>query len=408
MITRLLSYGAGEGIAKGLNIALIILLPLIISPENYGVVALAVALEQILLNVFLFAQSTAVLRNYDRFRRYGNTFFRSLELAHTRFSIILFVIGCLIMLALYGYISDLASLFLILCAAPFLARLQMLQTLQRVRDLVAGYLKYRLLYQVVKFFLVLCLAVIPSLEAVSYSLGTLSSAIFTLLLFRDWGVRENKVRENKRLSKKMFLFSVPLAAQMVMNSLYSVADRYVLLYMSNKVDVAIYTFSYSIGTTLLFIANIFVIVYLPKVYREKNGLEKSIRILDGMLIRLFVLMVIAGVIVNFIIYPHMLSYYEPIYARGERVLSIAVLAVILKTFYLYGLYKLTLFRTLESIPLISAVVLSFNLCANIILIPRFGLEGAAYATLLSEALGCTLILVRSSQVCRLKAVRACE
>lgn len=62
------SYGAGEAIAKGLNIVLTLGLAAVIDLDSYGVISVLIAIELVLAELIIFGQHTAVLRFYQTYR----------------------------------------------------------------------------------------------------------------------------------------------------------------------------------------------------------------------------------------------------------------------------------------------------------------------------------------------------
>ncbi|MEA2014748.1 MAG: hypothetical protein U9N38_05540, partial [Thermodesulfobacteriota bacterium] len=63
---QIVSFGAGEGLARSLNWGMMALLPFFLSTEDYGQVGLLVSIEMIVSNISLIGLDRAVLRFYAK------------------------------------------------------------------------------------------------------------------------------------------------------------------------------------------------------------------------------------------------------------------------------------------------------------------------------------------------------
>ena len=64
MLKKILSYGVVEGISKGLNKLVVLILPFFITSENYGILGLLIAIELVLPLISLLGLERAALRFY--------------------------------------------------------------------------------------------------------------------------------------------------------------------------------------------------------------------------------------------------------------------------------------------------------------------------------------------------------
>jgi len=62
VVKKIFFYSVAEGLSKGLNWIMIAALPLILSPEQYGLTGLLVAIEGTLSTLMMAGQERALLR----------------------------------------------------------------------------------------------------------------------------------------------------------------------------------------------------------------------------------------------------------------------------------------------------------------------------------------------------------
>jgi len=399
MLKKLLSYGMGEGVAKGLNIALILLLPLIVQIENYAVIALAIVLEQILISIFLLGQNSAILRYYPRFREKEKILFLTVCKKNIKTSLPFLSIIGIVIISLYLVTSDddYIVYFISLLCVPMQILMELYLVFLRVTDRVKMYLKIRIIFQISKLLLAVLLAS-SFLEKFSYSISVFISLVILLLIVYykfNPGLTGEKYRE--LIAKPLLIFGVPLAVQAVINILYAMIDRYMINILIDKSHVSIYSFSYTIATSLLFIANVFVLTYLPKIYKNDNGIAYSLTSLKIMLAKVLLIMTLVASFIYIILYPMIIEFYDERYLQGKNVVLLIMFSMIFHVGYLYSFYKLTLLKDLKRIPYVAMMTLIVNVIFNNFLIPILGIDGAAIATIASEALLCFLMYTLSCQ-----------
>ncbi len=386
MLKSLFSYGVGEGIAKGLNISLILILPLIVNIESYSVIALMIILEQVLFSILLLGQNTTTLRFYSRFERYELTFLKSIRIRVAKISS-LFVLFCVIILVfLYWYETNSYYLVAILTISsmPFLLQMELFLTYLRAKNRVAQYLKIRISYQLIKFTFAILFS-FNALEEFSYSVSVLISIILICTyIFSKNNKISRSAKSKNSLSNVLLLFGLPLALQATINIAYSVTDRFMLSLLLDKESVSIYSFSYTIATSVLFLANIFVITYLPNIYKKRESLEVSVNLLKKMISRILIVVFIVSLFLYFLIYPVLIEFYALEYREGNGVVALTLFSLAFHIGYLFCLYKLTLLKKISVLPQIALFTLLANALLNYFLIPVYGILGAALATLLSE------------------------
>jgi O-antigen/teichoic acid export membrane protein len=383
MFNLIIKYGLGEVIAKGLNISLILLLPAILPSDDFSQIVLILALEQILFSFILFGQNTTFIRWYQR-----STNKHSLIIDICN-NILLYSLMslCLIFITLYlcgldSIIGETELIFLI-AACFFLSKNELNYVYLRVVENHSKYFKAKVLFQLLKF--ILCIAFIQfGLTAESYIYSILVASIIIYFSFKQPNSNNhyNIFKPNKTF-KLLFIFSIPIAIQTVLNVAYTFTDRVIIDKFLSSEELAIYGNSYNLGSLVFFGINVLSLVLLPKFYKSKKESDTSESIINLFttisIIGIFIYCVILGTYFNFFTY-----FYDAMYEKGKLTAVMISSSFIFHVLYLRYFYKLNLLGFIRYLPYISFVSLAINVFLNIIFIPKWGIEGAASATLISE------------------------
>ncbi|HSD62903.1 MAG TPA: oligosaccharide flippase family protein [Ignavibacteriaceae bacterium] len=202
-------------------------------------------------------------------------------------------------------------------------------------------------------------------------------------------LRENYIRifDSAQL-KIIYVFALPLIMSGVLSYSVDVIDRFIIDHFLGISEVGIYSFSYRIAL----IMNVFVLSlrsawtpYSIKLYNEGNytaefGKSFTKILSAGLLIFLVVSMFIDDLF-NF----HSGSFYlfDPAYRSGIKIIPVILISYLFSAIVTY--YSVYPYITGKSIHFLMSdlTALIINIILNFILIPIYGIMGAAYATLFS-------------------------
>lgn len=404
------SYGAAEAVAKGLNIALTLGLAAFVDIHSYGIIVILIAIEQVLIEVIVLGQHTAILRFYESYRNALSTLYAAslrLVLFATGVALLLYI---LLPLREWKVVSenihDLDLLLLIISTA-LQCHLALYLAYLRSVEQVWEYGCFRVGYQVTKLFSVLA-AVLLLGDASAYPVGVLIASILVFLLLTNRVNRRTRgyqdlgkfPRESYNVLKQNALIGIPLAVNAVASVLYTVMDRFFLERMIDQKHVAIYNFAFVQGTSIFFVVSVVALAYVPRIYRSQSYNGESIKALSDFL-RVSVLGTFGlAPVVYFVVYPVSLHFVATEYQEGRLVLALALVSVLLQPLIAYGLYKLTLLRKVVVVPVVTLCALLFNVLFNSALIPHYGMEGAAAAVVFSQALYGMLLMAVAHAVAK--------
>jgi O-antigen/teichoic acid export membrane protein len=182
-----------------------------------------------------------------------------------------------------------------------------------------------------------------------------------------------------------FGFSLPLLPIAIGHLLISIGDRYIIGIYLGAGDVGIYSASYSIAVLLAFFYAPIPIVLFPVITRlfesqQINELKIHLEYSQKIFL-LFSIPSLFGLVT--LSKPILYTLTSTDYVRGHAVIPIIALATILYSLSDINNQILTLFKKTKISALIHSASAIINILLNIIMVPIYGLSGAAIATLIT-------------------------
>ena len=393
MLKLVLKYGAGEGLAKGCNILLLLLLPLLLTIENYSKVVLILALEQILCSAILFSQNTVFTRWYQKAKNKlkpqiewycnQNIIFSA--------SVVLFLLLS-INLVFGSFRITIQEQLIILMASFFFSLNELTFNKLRLEEKHKSYIQSKLVNNFLK--LTLCLVfVFLEYSYLSYLYAFFIANAFTLIItFKSKKIifSEKNRKTNKNFRNMIMLFSLPLGIQSIINISYTFVDRLFIEKYLGADELALYGNSFTISSLIVFFINIYSIVFVPKYYK------KSIGGINDKYINLFTyysfLTLLVYCVFVFFSYDKFISFYNSFYKTGKYLTLLLCFSYFFHIIYLRFLYISNFIGFIKYLPIYSFLSLLLNSYFNYLLIPYYGVYGAAFSTIISEAILGTFLL----------------
>lgn len=394
MLKKILSYGLVEGIAKGLNKLIILVIPFfLIDVESFGKIGLIISIEIILPFLTLLGLERAVLRFYSKKNEipdFRQTTIASVSYAHLIIFLLfyfLYLIGFDGLFEITIYPDILLTIILVYFQGINLINLN----IYRVSEKHKKYFKNRLFLQISKFILVILLIVLTDSYR-GYLYGGIIAAFFTNLIF-NVNFKIKFAVFNKKSFLYLFGFSWPFIVHGVSLNLLGNADKFIIAKFLNLNQVGLYTFAYSFASIIVF-AFLGITVYIePLIYKEQDS-EKREKFLNNFLI----LALLIGLGTMFVITASK-DYLLPVFynqelSEGFYIIPLLSSAFLLQPFYLKANYKMIYEKKTLKIAIISVFCCLFNIILNFIFIPKYGVLAAVYLTFISNFLQyCIFVLL---------------
>jgi O-antigen/teichoic acid export membrane protein len=270
----------------------------------------------------------------------------------------------------------------------------------RATDRTGRYLALSLGSFVVVVAATVLLVVVLRLGAVGSLVGQLAGALVPVgaacvigWRVRPWGL-------DRAIIGRALGFGLPLLPHTLAGWLLSVSDRWLLgaLLTSSAIStlatIGVYSFGYQIGYAVGLVAVSFQAAWLPYLYAAA-GERQTTLVASGTTVVAGGMAGLAGAIA--VLAPDLVALVAPpdwaSAADVTRIVAIASLANALSLLFAAALYVA---RRTRAVPLVTLGAAALNVVVNVVLIPRLGMLGAAWATLLAYGVlaGGTLLAAR--------------
>jgi O-antigen/teichoic acid export membrane protein len=204
----------------------------------------------------------------------------------------------------------------------------------------------------------------------------------THLAFADKGYE----KISKPFLKEAFLYGYPLIFSAILSMLLTSGDRYIIQYVMDAAAVGVYSVGYAIPTMIqsLIVAplNIAIVPILMEVWSEKG--EQETKNLLSKLLK-FYLMIAIPIIFGL---TALAKDVVVVFATEKFVDAASVVPYVIVAVIIYGIYFITwaglnIHKKTQVIPQYLLIAVIVNVALNFLLIPYYGIVGAAIATLIA-------------------------
>lgn len=382
MLKKILSYGAVEGIAKGLNKLILLLLPFFLITEEFGKVGLIISIETLLPFFTILGFERVILRFYSEAHKYPHidkTINVALNYSHF---LVLILLGFSYLLGFRQFFGlELFPDLILLVILVYLQSLNMIVLNKfRVAEKHKDYFKSRLFLQVGKFLLVILLIYITK-SYLGYLYGGIIIAVITNIIFRIQSAQTDRQKFDLPTFKYFFNFSWPFIFHGISLNLLGNADKFILEnYLSLK-EVGQYTFIYSIGSMMVF-GFVGISIYLEPIIYKSDEKKREDYIQDyifyGTLI-FTVLFFITSLFSNYFVQ----YIYSSDFSSVSYLIPLIAISFVLYPYYLTANYRLIYDKKTKKIAIFSVLTCVLNIGLNFLLIPIYGLFASVFITYIS-------------------------
>ncbi len=237
---------------------------------------------------------------------------------------------------------------------------------------------------------------------ISVFIGNVAASAVTFLLLLPLISKNLVFRFNKELFRELWKFSIPYVPAGLASIMVQVINRPIMLMLTDETTVGIFQANFKLGIFMMLIVSMFEYAWRP--FFLNNAREPDAKQIFSKVMTVFtgfasiVLIVLSFFIDDLIKIPlphrgHLIGakYWGGVY----------IVPVILFSYLIYGIYinlmaGIYIEKKTKYLPYITGLGAIINIAGNFILIPPFGMQGAAAATFLSY-LSMTLYLYFISQ-----------
>lgn len=408
------AYGASIFLLRGANFLLIAIYTRYLTPADFGAVNLAEGVGAVFALVTGLGLDAALRRSYfqhdhspDELRVHVSSVLRFAFLAAVSF----LALGAAAVWLLdrwihrtYGFPASFILLALVAATATQLLelRLGLYQTRREPKKYIAASTASFLFTALAVVLLVIVfrwegygmlLARAIAVSAIMLALWLASSA------WLSGGFHRVHVREALSLG-------LPLVPHQFLALALVIADRFILAGYASVADVGIYSLAYTVGMAMYLATNALLQAYSPAFYDTARG-DNGAELLGAMTARVIYLLVLVAAAGTLLARPALHLILDQAYHPAAGVVPWVIAGYLFHG--IYSVLQLSIFQVRQTHLFwrMSALALAANLALNLLLVPRWGMYGAAWATTLAYALEAAVAYYYAQRVypLRLPALR---
>jgi O-antigen/teichoic acid export membrane protein len=222
-------------------------------------------------------------------------------------------------------------------------------------------------------------------------LASLCSSVFALILLSPVIIDQFRPRFDGTLYKSLLRFALPIIPAGVASMMVQVIDRPILKALTNDSVVGVYQANYRLAVFMQMVINMFDTAWRPFFLQRANkpgAPEVFARVMSyftaGSLFACLGLSLFAPMLVAFPL-GHGRTLITEAYWGGLPLVPIVALGYVFNGMYVNLLAPVTLAKKTERVAYATAAGALVNVAANLLWIPRWGMMGAAAATLAAYA-----------------------
>lgn len=222
-------------------------------------------------------------------------------------------------------------------------------------------------------------------------IGNMISAAITLVMLSPTIIRMFTPVFSKALWKELLAFGLPYLPSGLSLMMLQVIDRPILQALTDDAHVGIYQANYRLGIVMMVFVSMFEFAWRPFFLQHASQPDAK-RVFARVLTYFTVAGAMLFLAVSFYVEP---MAHLPLFGRtlidakywsGLTIVPIVLAAYLFNGWYTNMIAGVYIEKRTRQLPWITGVGAASNVVANVLLIPSFGIAGAAWATLISYAL----------------------
>ncbi len=248
-------------------------------------------------------------------------------------------------------------------------------------------------YAVIKLLNILINLSLNLILILKYKLGieaifisNLVATLFSFLALQSEVLKNFSFYFDKELLKKILKFGIPYLPAALAATIVNVVDRPVVLALTNESTLGIYQANYKLGVFMMLFVSMFQFAWQP--FFLNNAKEKNAKEIFSKVFTLFLLAssIIWIVLTLFVDDFARIEFYKNKSIIGKEFLSgLPIVPLVLLGYLFNGVYYvfqagIYIEEKTKYFPIVTFAGAIVNVIVNILLIPIFGIMGAAFAT----------------------------
>lgn len=186
-----------------------------------------------------------------------------------------------------------------------------------------------------------------------------------------------------RFVRETLAFSLPVVPHQMMAWGLILADRFILEHYRNVSEVGIYSLAYTLGMVMFMVTQALSQAWVPLFFELAAKDEESHRVLGRICSGLVILLAAIASLGTLLSPAFVRLALDPRYHAADKIVPLIVVGYLFHS--LFSLFHISIMQSKRTgyIFAASSVAFAANIVLNLIMIPRWGMYGAAWATTLA-------------------------
>ncbi|NHB67749.1 lipopolysaccharide biosynthesis protein [Perlabentimonas gracilis] len=217
--------------------------------------------------------------------------------------------------------------------------------------------------------------------------------LFFMLITALYSYRRSVLKLKLQVLKDMLEYSLPLTVASVSGIALATLDRYVLNYRATLLDVGIYTTAFRFANTIrVFVVHSIQLAVAPTIFKLMDHPDN--KEIYSRIMTYFAVLVIYASLVLSIFGAEILDLFvtDKVYHKALFVIPILSLGILLSTIKDVAINGLNIVKKTKIVSVIVPIVAVFHLALSYLVIPVFGVYGAAVASAISQSIFLLVVL----------------
>ncbi len=383
-------YGFGSLIPRFLGFFLIPIYTRVLTPADYGILAIANVTSSVLINIYQLGQNGPLRRFYYDFRsdtkrkKYIGTIWIFEFLAALAFSLILTFFGKPLFGLIFKDVPFYPYLLIVVWIAFFSTFDFFPNVLLRMEKKTLFYSLLSISRFLVDTILIIFFVVILRKGVLGSLNATLIGGILFFAFYIYWIRNKMKFAFLREKLKESLQFGLPLVPHSISAWALTFIDRVMLERMTNLTQVGLYSIGYNMGFIISIVVNSINLAWSPFFIEtvKKEG-KKAPKIFSPLITYYFIFTCLVALALSVFSRDIVIIMTQPKYFEAYKIIPIIAFSYLFQGMYFMAISGL--FQEKKTGKIASATTLTavFNILLNFALIPRYGMLGAAWATLVS-------------------------
>ena len=392
--SNLAIYGLGDVAISVVNFLLLPLYVRYLTPEDYGVLALLGAVEVIAKIFFRWGLDGSFMRFYydaeeaDARQRLASTIFFFLLATNGALLIASLTAAPLVAAAAAGHVRALQLVLINTFAMGFTF---LPFHLLRMQNKAAQFSALTLARSVATVVLRIVLVVGLGMGVMGVVLADVVVTALLMVVLVRWFVPLIRPAFSREVLRETLRFGLPRVPHAAAQQVTAVGDKFLLALFRPTADIGVYSMGVSFGLTLKLFLSAFEHAWAPFYYSNARQPDAP-RIYSSVTTYALALLTLLTAGLSATGGDLLAAITGPDYARAGNVVAWTAVGVLCQGVYLLTSIGLNLTKHTEYYPVATIVASATNVGLNLVLIPRFGIIGAAWANAAAYALQAAVAL----------------